>query len=105
MSLAIYVLWFAVGICPDWWPPFRWPPPPPWPPEPGPGPYPPPWRFIVSGLAGVLGGWLFSNTWGPEQGGVDAFYAGITCLGAVVASILVRGLVDTFMQGRGQIAK
>ena len=53
----------------------------------------------------IVGGWLFSNTWGPGQGGVDAFYAGITCLGAVVASILVGGLVKTFMQGRGQVAE
>lgn len=98
MSLGLYLLWFAVGICPDWWP-FRWPPRPPGPPD------PPPWTLIVSGLAGVAGGWLFSNTWGPGQGGVDAFYAGITCLGAVAASILVGGLVKTFMPGRGQVAK
>lgn len=112
MNPAIFLLWLAVGICPDWWPfprpPRVVPPRPPFPPDPGPGPNPGPLSWattVLSGLGGIAGGWLFASAWSPTQNGVDAVYAATTCIGALVGSILVRGLAVGFLRGRSPEAR
>jgi hypothetical protein len=82
MNLSLLVLWALVGWCgtvPRRWP---WPPPPP---DPGPGP----WLVsrITGIIAGVIGGWAFTQVFGPHpEPWVSALPAAASSLGAFVVA-------------------
>ena len=86
MSPGLFALWAIVGWCgtpyPRWW--WRVPPPP------DPEPW---WRSRLIGVvAGVLGGWAFTQVFGPSPEPWTVVTAGATAVGAYFASRLVGDL-------------
>jgi uncharacterized membrane protein YeaQ/YmgE (transglycosylase-associated protein family) len=93
VSLGALIYFAAVGWCgtgwPWWW---RRPPPPP-PPD--------PWWFIdriVGIVGGVVGGWLFTQSWPVAEGagaGLSLVAAGF---GALVGSLIILDLYYGFVR-------
>ena len=99
MSVALLIFWAAVGWCgtpwPGWWRK-PWPPPP-----------PDPWWVIdrvVGIVGGVVGGWLFNNSWpvGQPELGTAVVFSGV---GALVGAIILHDLYGFVRGGRGSAAK
>lgn len=82
MSVSLFVLWALSGWCGTV--------PRPWPFPPDPDPGPDPWWLvsrIVGVVAGVLGGWAYTQVFGPfPEPWSSALPAAASALGAVVAS-------------------
>jgi hypothetical protein len=86
MSPALFALWAIVGWCgtpyPRWW--WRVPPPP------DPEPW---WRSRLIGVvAGIIGGWAFTQVFGPRPEPWTVVPAAATAVGAFFASRLVGDL-------------
>lgn len=96
----LYFLWAIVGWCgtpwPYWWP-FPWP-------RPEPPPPPDPWwlpRFIGV-VAGLVGGWAFTQVFEPNPSPwISALPAAASAVGAFAASRLV-GDIYGLARGAGK---
>ena len=94
MNPGLLALWALVGWCgtpyPRWW--WRIPPP-----QPDPEPW---WRSrLVGVVAGVLGGWAFTQVFGPQPEPWNVLTAAATSVGAFVASRFVGDIVGMAMGG------
>lgn len=83
MSVALFGLWAVAGWCgtpyPYWW--WRVPPP----------PDPEPWwsSRLIGVVAGIIGGWAFTQVFGPQPEPWTVVPAAATAVGAFSASRLV----------------
>ncbi len=99
MSVALLILWAAVGWCgtpwPGWWRK-PWPPPP-----------PDPWWLIdriVGIVGGLIGGWFFTQNWPLPQGDTAALAAAASAVGALAGSIILHDLYGFVRGGRSSQA-
>lgn len=93
MSLSPFVLWALAGWCltgyPRWWWHIPRPdPPPPW------------WQFkLIGAVAGVIGGWVFTQVFGPHPEPWTVVTAGATAVGALLGSRLAVDLYGLIRDG------
>lgn len=87
MSLELFLFWGIIGWCGTPWP-RRWPPSPPPPPS--------PWWFAsrIVGLAGgVIGGYLFNDTWPVQDQGTAGLVVAASSIGALAGSIFLQDIL------------
>jgi|GEM_PF-708577 len=93
--VPLYALWAVIGWCgtpyPGWWPRPQPPDPEPW------------WRpRLIGVVAGLVGGWVFTQVFGPEpQPWSSALQVAATAVGAFGASRVVGDLYQ-IARGAGQ---